>query len=97
MKRLSFRTVARRDLAEIREWYLKEAPHIIDKFADRIDESLDAIARSPTSFATIHGDVRACLVKRFPYVIYFRDLKDRVQVLAVLHARRDPHAWQSRL
>ncbi len=37
------------------------------------------------------------MVSQFPYVIYFRDLPQRIQVLAVLHTSRDPDVWRSRI
>lgn len=41
-------------------------------------------------------DVRFCRTRRFPYVVYYRVKADRVEVLAVLHGRRDPADWKRR-
>ena len=38
-------------------------------------------------------DIRASRLRRFPYIVYYRVLSDRVEVLAVLHGRRDSSAW----
>ena len=50
----------------------------------------------PELFQTIWLDVRCCRPRRFPYVVYYRARTDCVEVLAVMHVRRDPSSWQSR-
>ncbi len=39
----------------------------------------------------------APMVRRFPYVVYYRIQGGRVSILAIQHGARDPSAWQSRL
>lgn len=58
--------------------------------------ALDGISQFPELYALLWQDVRAAPIRRHPYVIYYRVLADRVEVFAVLHARRDPSEWQSR-
>jgi plasmid stabilization system protein ParE len=41
--------------------------------------------------------VRRGKVRRFPYVVYYRVLADRIEVIAVLHAARNPQTWQDRV
>jgi hypothetical protein len=36
------------------------------------------------------------LVSGFPYCLYFALVDDRIVVVGVLHARRDPAVWRSR-
>ena len=60
------------------------------------EHALAQLAVMPEVFATQWQDVRACRLRKFPYVIYYRVLADRVEVLAVLHGSRDSSAWQSR-
>jgi hypothetical protein len=35
-------------------------------------------------------------LNRFPYAVYYRELPDRIRVLAVSRTSRDPSGWQSR-
>ncbi len=42
------------------------------------------------------AQARCRLLERFPYVVYYRFVRDTVRVLAVLHACRDPQTWVSR-
>jgi plasmid stabilization system protein ParE len=34
--------------------------------------------------------------RRFTYIVYYRALNDRVEVVAVLHGRRDASTWTTR-
>jgi toxin ParE1/3/4 len=42
-------------------------------------------------------EVRRGKLRRFPYLIYYRVLSDRSEVIAVLHSSRDPKLWQERV
>lgn len=68
-----------------------------DELLAEITAVFDRIAVLPTLYAILREDVRVCRVRRFPYVIYYRALSDKVEVLAVLHGSRDESAWRSRL
>lgn len=48
-------------------------------------------------FPAIETEVRRALMRRFPYSIYFTVLPERIVVIAVLHVRRYPQEWQSRV
>jgi hypothetical protein len=41
--------------------------------------------------------VRQALVRRFPYVVCFLIEAERISVIAVIHGRRNPRVWQSRI
>jgi plasmid stabilization system protein ParE len=90
------RPEATQDLQDARAWYEQQRPGLGTTFAARAAAALDTIAQFPELFGLVWHDVRAAPIRRHPYVIYYRVLADRVEVIAVLHARRDPSAWQSR-
>lgn len=68
-----------------------------DRFTDSVRQSLRAIGQMPESHAPLHRDVRRTKVRPFPYIIYYRVRPDRVEVIAILHGRRDPSVWKDRL
>jgi len=65
-------------------------------FLSRLGESIARIGDMPELSGVIGRNVRAARLRRFTYVVYYRVHKDRVEVLAILHGRRDASAWQSR-
>ncbi|TFH03807.1 MAG: type II toxin-antitoxin system RelE/ParE family toxin, partial [Spirochaetales bacterium] len=52
--------------------------------------------RNPRQFPVVHNGVRRGLMKRFPYQVFFLGDNQRVVVLAVFHAKRNPERWQNR-
>ena len=86
--------------------YEQERPGLGERFLAELGESLDQIAVLPTRFRLVGHDVRRCALRRFPYAIYFSTEETKeteeteepgVVVIAVLHRRRNPDVWQSRL
>ncbi len=55
------------------------------------------IEGAPLQFAKEYKEVRLAKTERFPYVVYYQITKRFIQVFAILHERRDPEAWKSRL
>lgn len=90
------RPEAEQDLISARDWYDQQRAGLGDEFVAEVSVVFDRLAATPKLFAAIWQDVRACRVRRFPYVVYYRVLADCVEILAVLHGSRDPSAWQSR-
>jgi toxin ParE1/3/4 len=90
------RPEAERDLLAGRDWYDQKTAGLGDKFGAEVTKVFERLAATPRLFGAVWEDVRACRVGRFPYVVYYRVLADRVEVLAVLHGSRDPSKWQSR-
>ena len=66
------------------------------KFTAQVREALKLIGRTPELHAVLHRGIRRAKVQKFPYNVYFRVQVDRVEVIAVLHGRRDPSVWKSR-
>jgi plasmid stabilization system protein ParE len=93
---LVLRPEATLDLQTARDWYEQRQAGLGAKFATRATAALDAIERFPELNAVVWQDVRVAAIRRYPYVIYYRVLTDRIEVFAILHARRDPSEWQSR-
>ena len=61
-----------------------------------VEATLEAIRRRPEMYPLAYREVRRALLKRFPYGIYFIVNGNKVAVIAVFHARRNPQVWQQR-
>jgi plasmid stabilization system protein ParE len=94
---LRLRPEARADIREAARWYENQQPGLGDLFVSRVLALLERIAQSPQHFPYLRPPVRRALVAQFPYGVYFTHQDGRTVVLAVLHQRRDPAIWKSRL
>lgn len=91
------RPEAAQDLLSARDWYDGQKVGLGDEFAAQVSVVFDRVSAIPESFALRWQDVWSCRLRRFPYTVYYRALRDRVEILAVLHGSRNPSAWQSRV
>ncbi len=88
---------AEEDLREAKAWYERCREGLGDEFLSCIEETIESIRCTPFLYGVVYKDVRRALVRRFPYGIFYRVAEDRVVVLAVFHASRDPRSWQRRV
>jgi plasmid stabilization system protein ParE len=86
---------ADREFEEAAIWYERQAG-LGEAFTERTQNALDQIGRTPELPAPIHQDIRRVRVQRFPYDVFYRVLLDRIEVIGILHNKRDPKTWQSR-
>jgi plasmid stabilization system protein ParE len=93
---LVFRPEVREELNEAYTWYEKQQLGLGDELLNCVDESLDRICLAPESYPAVYRDVRRSIVKRFPFLIYYRIVSSRIIVTAIFHGRRDLKSWQSR-
>lgn len=62
-----------------------------DAFIEEFNSQLARITDHPHRWMIVRGDVRRALMRRFPYVIYFRMLEpDNLRIIVVRHQRRHP-------
>jgi plasmid stabilization system protein ParE len=91
------RPQAEADVMAARDWYASQTPELGAAFAESVHNVFLRIQAMPQMYAVAFRDVRRGGLRRFPYVIYYRVLSDRIEVIAILHARRDPKLWQERV
>lgn len=91
-RRLVFHPGVEEDLDAIVAYYRERDPALPGRFRTRLMEQVERIELFPESGAVLFETYRRVLLNRFPYMAVYLVGGDRLDVLAVLHARRDP-AW----
>jgi plasmid stabilization system protein ParE len=82
------------DLRTAREWYDRQSFDLGNRFIDTVLAAVHVARERPTSFPEIEDGARRVLCDRFPFYVYFEIISDdRIRVLAVYHASRDPEQW----
>ncbi len=97
IRRLIVRPEAEAEMSDAFDWYEDRVPGLGSEFLLCVDAVFNAILRSPEQFPRIHRAVRRALVRRFPYEAFFVEDEERVVVLSVFHAKRNPKRWQERI
>jgi toxin ParE1/3/4 len=94
---VTLRPEAALDVLSAEEWYERQRSGLGQRFLDQVSQAFGRIADMPEMYAIVCKGVRSCRLRKFPYMVYYRVLADRVEVLAVIHGSRDPAVWKSRL
>ncbi|NRR31286.1 type II toxin-antitoxin system RelE/ParE family toxin [Oxalobacteraceae bacterium] len=94
------RELANRDVSEIIEHYLNEnAPQAGTRFINALEQAYSHIGRYPGTGSSRYAHelnfpgLRSWSLKRFPYLVFYIEREDHVDVWRVLHAERDIPVW----
>jgi plasmid stabilization system protein ParE len=92
--RLTLRPPAEADLDAAFRWYEERLAGLGEGFLHSVDACLARIQRHPEAYPEVQQRVRRAPLRRFPYGVFYVIREDRIDVLAVYHARRQPRALQ---
>ena len=94
------RQLARSDVEAAIDYYTREAgTEVALGFIDALQAAYALIAGHPEAGSLRYAyelglpDLRSVSLKRYPYLIVYRDQPDHVDVWRVLHAKRDIPQW----
>jgi toxin ParE1/3/4 len=87
---------AEEELALATDWYAQQNLSASVAFAAEVRDAVQSIASDPTRLPTLGPGRHFYLLKRFPYLVVYRVLQTRVEVLALSHASRRPGYWEHR-
>ena len=93
---IDFRLEAVDEVDAAYQWYQEQRAGLGEEFLAAFLKQLERIQENPEGSAVLYRRVRARSMRRFPYVIYYRLLFDRINVIAVQHGHRNPRAWRHR-
>jgi plasmid stabilization system protein ParE len=91
------RRAAELDLERIEDWYDGQQPGLGHEFREAVDAVIARIADNPLAHPDRYRGARRALLRRFPYVLWYRALESFVVVLACVHGKRDPRVIRARL
>ncbi len=91
--RLSYHPATQRDVDEILRHYRREGGDALsDRFWHDLMDRLDEISKYPKRFSPYlrHPNFRRARLRRFPHLIVFRTLNDRIRITVIKHEKRHP-------
>jgi plasmid stabilization system protein ParE len=75
-------------------WYHERSAQAALAFREEAFDQIDALARIADRWKVDEEGTRRCLLKHFPYSVFYEIDADCVYVLAVAHRRREPGYWR---
>lgn len=91
------RRAAEVDIAEAQVWYETQKTGLGVEFRSEVSGVIDRLAATPLIYQFVHRDIRRAIVRRFPYLIWYRVAAETVIVLACTYAGGDPERVKTRL
>ena len=67
------------------------------EFAAEVKRTIERIVQFPEAWAPLSKRTRRCRTNRFPYGVVYQVREEFILIVAVMHLRRHPDSWQSRL
>ena len=94
------RALANRDVEDAIDHYLEEDASLAAlKFIDALEMAYVRIGRHPSAGSPRYAHeldlpgLRAWPLRRFPHLVFYMEREDHIDVLRVLHGKRDIPAW----
>lgn len=95
--RHAFLPSAKAELQEAVDFYEDRRAGLGEEFAAEVRSTVGRILLNPTAWSKLSENARRCRLRRFPYGLIYQIRRDQILILAVMHFRRSPGYWRSRL
>ena len=79
------------------DWYAQRSTRAAGMLLDELDRAIDRIGRNPEQYPVYDFGTRRTVMRRFPFLIFFRSAASGIEIIALAHARRRPYYWRERL
>jgi hypothetical protein len=79
------------------DWYCVRNLRVAAAFLTEIERAVELIANSVQTWPLYYKNTRKFVLKRFPFLIVYREAATSIQIIAVAHGRRRPYYWKTRL
>lgn len=78
-------------------WYESKARGLGEEFLRIFYVCLSEISRNPLLYPKVYHNFRRRLLRRFPYIIYFKIERKEIIVFGLFHSARDPQTIKRNL
>jgi plasmid stabilization system protein ParE len=96
MMRVQFLTLASEEVAEAHRYYDLQQAGLGRQFVTEVRHATRRIAQFPLAFPFQRGEIRKCLLHRFPYKLLYAIRSDSILIIALAHQHREPEYWVDR-
>ena len=97
MKPIGFHPEAGVEAVKSARYYEEQQTGLGKRFSIALQDGLTHNQNQPQLYTRIEAGCQRALLHHFPYGVIFRERKDEVQIIAVMHLRRAPDYWKKRL
>lgn len=95
--KFAFHPDAEAEFFDAIEYYESREPELGLDFAQEVQSAIRNILSFPRTWPVLEGEIRRCLVQRFPYGILYSVEPESIFIIAVMNLHREPGYWKDRL
>lgn len=81
---------AKQELARAFEWYESHQNSLGFEFLNAVETSISSFSSFPELYAVCYAQFRRCVIKRFPYSLFYTLEGQDVVIHAVFNNKQDP-------
>ena len=93
---VEFHPAAAEEAEVAREWYADRSLVAARAFLTELTHAVEQVAEVPERWPNYEHGTRRYVFPRFPFSLIYRVAGDKVQIIAVAHAKRKPGYWKER-
>ena len=93
---VAFSEYASQELDDAIHYYELEYNGLGEKFREEVKIAAIRIFEYPDAWSVERGDVRKCLLHKFPHKILYSVEDDHIFIIAIAHQHRKPDYWIDR-
>lgn len=94
--RIVFTKLARQELVDAVQFYEIEFDGLGKRFHHEVKKAVQRISQYPTAWSVESGEIRKCLLHKFPFKLLYSIENDCILIIAVAHQHRKPDYWIDR-
>lgn len=89
--KIEYHPALEQELQDVIDFYNERSKGLGTDFLNEFDRQVLKIAENPLQWTAVEDGVRRSMIKRFPFVIYFRIIEQNwIRITVVKHQRRHP-------
>ncbi len=91
--RVVFSKFAQLELEDATLFYELEFTGLGKRFRQEVRQAAKRISDYPNAWSIERGEIRRCLLHRFPYKLLYSVETDHIFIVAIAHQHRKPDYW----
>ena len=88
-----FSNLAKQELDDATYYYEIERQGLGKQFRQEVKKAITRLSAYPKAWSIECGDVRKCILHKFPYKLLYSIEVDHIFIIAVAHQHRKPDYW----
>jgi len=93
---VEFLDIAETELVKAISYYNEQSEGLGYEFAAEVKRTIGRIIQYPEAWAQFSSRSRRCRTTRFPYGIVYQARTDTILIIAIMHLRQNPEAFEKR-